>query len=386
MPRWRITSMGRARYSRGYVTLTDTNLWQAHWFPYVRDPNTGVEKRQHRTQIVGTKAKMRRYQAEEELRKITDPVNASSGRIDQTTLGGFIEKRWKPLHEGDWREESTRPANELFLKVICERFGKTPVKDLDSVELQEWINELARKRSQTVVLHVRTLLKSICNEAMEQEYLTKDPTRKLRTPKNIRETDKTVLSWDELRRVFNASSQRDRLIISIEGIAGLRPSELFALRRQSFDGHRLTIAETIYRGKLRDYGKTKGSLTTVELPEELANPVGAWLEALADKSPAAFLFPNSDGGFILKDNYLHRVLYPLGKQLGLAKLNFQVLRRTFSTLAQKHGNVKDVQRQMRHAKPDLTAEVYMQAIPESVQKMVAEMYAQLLKPATEALQ
>jgi hypothetical protein len=47
--------------------------------------------------------------------------------------------------------------------------------------------------------------------------------------------------------------------------------------------------------------------------------------------------------------------------------------------------VKDVQRQMRHAKPDLTAEVYMQAIPESVQKMVAEMYAQL-KPATEAVQ
>jgi integrase len=178
--------------------------------------------------------------------------------------------------------------------------------------LARWI---ARK-----LLNEFSSVRSICNEAMEQEYLTKDPTRKLRTPKNIRETDKTVLSWDELRRVFNASSQRDRLIISIEGIAGLRPSELFALRRQSFDGHRLTIAETIYRGKLRDYGKTKGSLTTVELPEELANPVGAWLEALADKSPAAFLFPNSDGGFILKDNYLHRVLYPLGKQLGLAKL------------------------------------------------------------------
>jgi len=102
-------------------------------------------------------------------------------------------------------------------------------------------------------------------------------------------------------------------------------------RRQSFDGHRLTITETIYRVKLRVYGKKKGSLTTVGLPEELANQIGAWLETLKDKGPAAFLFPNAGGGFILKDNYLHRVLYPLRKQLGLPKLNFQILRRTFST-------------------------------------------------------
>ena len=55
----------------------------------------------------------------------------------------------------------------------------------------------------------------------------------------------------------------------------------------------LTITETIYRGKLRGYGKTKGSLTTVDLPEELANQIGAWLETLEDKGPAAFLFPNA---------------------------------------------------------------------------------------------
>src|SRR5215472_4834861 len=111
MLRRRPQNMGRARYSKGYITLTDTNLWQAHWFPYVRDPETGVEKRQHRTQIVGAKARMKRYQAEEELRKITHPVNANAGRVDETTLGGFMDKRWKPLHEGQWREESTKPAN-----------------------------------------------------------------------------------------------------------------------------------------------------------------------------------------------------------------------------------------------------------------------------------
>src|SRR5215469_13182240 len=311
---------------------------------------------------------------------------ANAGRVDETTLGGFMDKRWKPLHEGQWREESTKPANELFLEVIRSRFGNTPLKELDKVELQVWLNELAKERSRSIVLHVRTFLKSICAEAVDQEYIGKDPARKLTTPAHTKESDTTVLSWDELRRVFSALGERDRLIMSIEGTAGLRPSELFALRVKSFDGQRLNLTETIYRGKLRPYGKTKGSLTTVDVPEELARPIQSWLGKLENKAPDAFMFPNADGGFILKDNYLHRVLYPLQKRLGLSKLNFQVLRRTFSTLAQHHGTVKDVQRQMRHSKPDVTAEVYMQPIPESVQKMVADLYAQLLKPATEMVQ
>ena len=163
-----------------------------------------------------------------------------------------------------------------------------------------------------LVLHARTFLKSICTEAVEQEYISKDPSRKLKTPKHVKESDKTVLTWDELRRVFHALSERDRLIISIEGTAGLRPSELFALRRQSFNGHQLQIAETIYRGKLRPYGKTRGSLTTVDVPQALAEPLQAWLDGLENKRPDAFIFPNADGGFILKDNYLHRVIYPCG--------------------------------------------------------------------------
>ena len=60
----------------------------------------------------------------------------------------------------------------------------------------------------------------------------------------------------------------------------------------------------------------------------------------------------------------------------------QVLRRSFSTLAQKYGTVKDIQRQMRHSKPDVTAGEYMQVIPESVRVMVSGMYAEMMKRTT----
>ena len=52
----------------------------------------------------------------------------------------------------------------------------------------------------------------------------------------------------------------------------------------------------------------------------------------------------------------------------MAKLNFQVLRRTTATLAQTKGNVKDVQGILGHTKADTTVKVYMQPIEEGVKQ------------------
>ena len=51
-------------------------------------------------------------------------------------------------------------------------------------------------------------------------------------------------------------------------------------------------------------------------------------------------------------------------------MNFQVLRRTFATNAQSHGNAKDVQAHLRHSDIGTTLNEYTQAIPESVRKLV----------------
>jgi hypothetical protein len=78
-------------------------------------------------------------------------------------------------------------------------------------------------------------------------------------------------------------------------------------------------------------------------------------------------------------NYRSRVLKPLADSLGIPKLNFQVMRRTMATQAQKMGSVKDIQAHLRHSRPDTTANEYMQELPESVQEMVGSVYAMLTK-------
>jgi hypothetical protein len=71
------------------------------------------------------------------------------------------------------------------------------------------------------------------------------------------------------------------------------------------------------------------------------------------------------------------VLKPLAMKLGLAKLTFQVLRRTMATLAQTKGSVKDVQGILGHSKADTTVNVYMQTIEDSVKQTQEAIYAEL---------
>ena len=77
------------------------------------------------------------------------------------------------------------------------------------------------------------------------------------------------------------------------------------------------------------------------------------------------------------NNHRNRVLHGLVQELELPKLTFQVIRRTIATLAQKKGTVKDIQGVLRHSRIATTTDVYVQEIPESVQKTVDAISAEL---------
>jgi len=76
---------------------------------------------------------------------------------------------------------------------------------------------------------------------------------------------------------------------------------------------------------------------------------------------------------------------PSGFQLGLEKLNFQILRRSYATLAvgERKGTTRDVQTMLRHTRPDTTLENYVKDVPESVYAMSDAMYEQMAGPPDE---
>ena len=106
----------------------------------------------------------------------------------------------------------------------------------------------------------------------------KDPGRKVRVPTQLRETDKTTLTWNQLRKALSELNVRDRLLLELDMTNALRPSELFGLKWKSFNhaASSMKVTETVYKGKIRPWGKTKRSLTAVHLPKDLAAGLAAW--------------------------------------------------------------------------------------------------------------
>ena len=168
---------------------------------------------------------------------------------------------------------------------------------IDKFMLQTHLNRLAQTLSAGQVMHARFYMKAIFEEAIDQEFVEKNPARKLILlilPKELRPVNKRTLNWDQLRLLLASVSLRDRILLTLDMTETFRPSELFALRWRGFemDGKTLTVRRTAYRGKLRDYGKTKKSLRTVHVPEGLANDLWLWKQECPDPSQDAFIFPN----------------------------------------------------------------------------------------------
>ena len=378
-------------HQRGTVCL-EHHSWIGYMNVKVLDPTTGESKwKKQRVGVLGAKSKMTKYQARNALEAIIAQKTGGTTqpRADEriVTLGWFTRNRFFPLREGStWKEGTASNRKPAIERDILAKFGDVPMEQINKFMLQTHLNDLARVLSAGRVKHARFYMKAIFEEAIDQGFVEKNPARKLILPTELRPVDKTTLTWDQLRLLLASVALRDRILLTLDMTETFRPSELFALRWSGFDMDRrtLTVGQTAYRGKLRDYGKTRKSLRTVHLPEGLANELWLWKQECPDPSPGAFILPNSrkrngatKNGFIRTDNYRARVLKKLAKELGLRKLNFQVLRRTIATLAQTKGTVKDVQGILGHCNPNTTANVYMQTIEEGVKQTLDAIYAEL---------
>jgi integrase len=270
--------------------------------------------------------------------------------------------------------------------------------------LQRWLDEMAKKRSGSLVRHLRILLKSIFVEAQDQDYIRKSPARSLHIPL-LKSVKKPYLTLEQIKQLLNTAQGMDRIVIHLFLVTGLRPSELFALRYRSLDVEKglLRITESVYRGKLRDFTKTtdattRHELTQVYLPQDLVTALVAW-QKLEEGVATDFMFSSTTSNTpILKENFQHRRIDPLVcrafhdgscAKAGLKckgnvpRVNYQVFRRSCATHMQGIGSVKDIQYALRHTKPQMAQDEYVQPIESSVRATV-EKLASLLLPEESA--
>jgi integrase len=373
------------RFSRqdGWVEERGTRQkhWYGHYYVYVVMPD-GKRKRVHKGIDLGEKSKVRKWEAEEKLR--TAVRGQKSGKSTSlTTFRAFTESVFYSAKSG-WSEITRSRNKDLFERQVFPAIGDKSLCAIDKTDCQAMLNELANKDfSFSVIDHCRTLAKAVFEEALELELVAKNPVRKTEMPQT-KPTDKTVLPMELTAKLLERLEPRDRLILGIATFCAMRPSEIFGLLWSSWHVDYFAIHSTAVRGKLRMFkAKTKGSMTSVVIPESLMEDIARWKQLCGDVVPDSLMFPSEVGGPLWPENWIRRNVKPVAESLGIKRVNFQILRRSFATHAQRFSpHAKDVQTHLRHQDIATTLDVYTQPVPESVRSLVNRVAAETMKKAT----
>lgn len=202
----------------------------------------------------------------------------------------------------------------------------------DRDELQSFPDHKARTLSFSVVDHLRWDLRQIFNMCTTEGYLRTNPAALLFTSRECKRATVLVMTIDQVRQLFSMLDIWERLIAKLAVLAGLRPGEIFGLKWSRLNSEYADIRQRVYRGYV-DSPKTVRSVRFAALSDGLVSSIDEWRRISIDTNPDAWVFPSERLTTPLaKDNCWRRCFLPKLKPVGLAWANFQVMRRTHSSL------------------------------------------------------
>ena len=380
-------------HENGYVDIAGKRVkkWRGWYHVYAKSA-AGAETRIKRKRIIGECSKMSKAEAREEhrswIRRFCSQPVADAGTCRVADLcDDYLQMR-----QGDWEESTRKTIRSLFEGIIKPAIGGRAIETVTADELKRFINALPNRTwtsagriarrdgklekipgvtksgiSHSYLKKAITMLRAVFDLAQERDLITKNPARsiniRLSMPKQVRRPDKSVLPPQHLPALLAELTERDRLIVWISMLGATRPGELFAIKGGDVGPDWVHVERALNRR--REFKETKtGNSRYVHLPPETANELHQWMTQ-GGIGPNDLVFPNRDGKPIDRANFLNRRLRPAAKRarIPVADVDFQMLRRSFATVAQVVGfDVKGIQAQLGHSRPDMSATEYMQPI------------------------
>jgi len=345
----------RRRYQKGSLKKR-CGKWIGQW----------REEGVRRNQVLGSVSLMTKSQARAELDKLLASVNAQYGQTPALiTFGQFVKELYYPLLKRKWkRSTATNNVSRIDTHLVAE-FGERLIAGLKRDELQDLLDRKAGDGlSFSMVNHLRWDLRQIFELAVNEGRMTRNPATMLFTPKNAGRGERRFMSIEEVRRCLSVLGTRERLIVKLALLAGMRPGEIFALKWGRLVLQYADIRQRIYKGDL-DSPKTVASTRKAALSEGLLRDTEAWRSTSFAGGEDAWVFPSERLTTPLsKDNCFRRQIAPRLKDVGLSWVNFQVMRRTRCSLMNALGiDGKLVADQLGHTL-DVNLNVYTQASVE----------------------
>jgi integrase len=340
----------RRRFQKGSVSKRkDLKMWVLQWWE-------GGHKRKRTL----PRSKYSKGDADREMAAILEPIN--DGAVTPSvkcTLGEFVTKVYLPFYRRKWKRTTTATNDDRLGHHLLPVFANQTLGSFDLNGLQDFLDEKANAGlSYSVVAHLRWDLNQIFRMAAAEGFVARNPAESLFVPSKCPRPDRVVMTMEEVNSLFSALADREQLIAKLAVIAGLRSGEIFGLSWGRLDSKCADIRQRVYRGDI-DTPKTVNSVRKAALSDGLICAIDRWKAKAPDCSADAWVFPSENLATPLsKDNCWRRAFMPKLKPVGLDCANFQVMRRTHSTLmSDLDVDPKDRAEQMGHT-VDVNINVY----------------------------
>jgi integrase len=338
----------------GSVQTYETAAGRRYLVQYRRPDHTPTTRRGFRT-----KRDAQLYLASVELSKASGEwIDPGSGRATVEQVGS----EWLAA------QAHLKPSSRHVLLVawrvhVQPKWGDRPVNGIRHSEVQDWVAELSRVKSATVVLRAYGILAGTLERAMRDRRIKLNHARGITLPRKT-SRPRHYLTHRQVDLLARESREHGALVLML-AYTGLRWGEAVALRVRAIDFYRRRLT-------VSDNAVNVGGVITPGTPksgETRSVPFPAFLEPLLarecfGKTSDQLVF--GDG-----DRYLSTPTIKDGWFTGARKraaaqdtafptaLTIHDLRHTAASLAISAGaNVKAVQRMLGHASAAMTLDTY----------------------------
>jgi integrase len=277
---------------------------------------------------------MSRAQARQAADQILQQVQ---GHLENTrkvtcSLQHFVDNEYLDVKTRTWKASTRGTTEQLLEDYILQPFGNRLLHSLTRKELQTHLESLASAgKSASIVKHVRWQLSAIFKMAAADGLISVDPSAGLINPRCKPSGKKRRLTAEDFQRAQMCLALRERLILRLGTVEGLRPGEITGLRCENVVADGLVITRRIYR-RISDVPKSERGDRTVPLSDRSRAVLQEYLSILPDSSPRAWLFASENPKKPIDyANVFRRRIRPALAKAGLDWVNFQAMRRTSAT-------------------------------------------------------
>jgi len=273
------------------------------------------------------------------------------------------------IHKHERRPITQKRYIRLYELHIKPTFEKKRIDKIKPSQLARWQNKLLESLSSKTVKGIRTIFRTIFEDAMRDEIILRNPFALVKSPKQKEVIEKKPFSVEEIYQILDYVPEQIRAFFAIGFFTGMRTGEIIALRwsHVDFEAGMIHVRKSIRQG-IEGPPKTKNSIRDIEIIDALMPYLKKHREIVLNDS--IYLFETYLGKpFTTCDKISYWYWKPTLKQLGIPYRNLYQMRHTFASMMIANGeDILWVSQMLGHKDSSMTLEKYARYIKQKNRK------------------